>query len=456
MHTSSPPCGDWGIALMDRLKLQWKIFAFLLVFCALLLLVFWLFQTVFLGEMYKFIRRNEIEKAIAQVEQNIDNPDLQSIFTELDDSREIFVSPSREFLPPQSQDEANKREKRKMESITRERVFVRADGSKVSLTFHAMITPVDATVATLHVQLYFITGIMLILAVLLALLIARRVSKPIVEINKSAKQLAAGQYDTQFQGHGFLEIKELSDTLNTAAGELSKVEGLRRELMANISHDLRTPLAFIYSYAEMMHDFPEEITAEQTQIIMDETKRLSSLVNDVLDVSRLESGTMVLHKMRYPLTGSIQASVERMEELLRQDGYVLEFIRKEEVYVFADEVKITQAFYNLLLNAITHGGADHRVTILQSVEQGSVKIAVTDQGPGIAPEDLPYIWDRYYKVDQKHKRSVTGTGLGLSIVKKILVLHGGNYGVDSAPSKGSTFWFQLPLEDVGKQLNLPS
>lgn len=444
MRFFSPRCVAWGIGSMDKLKLQWKIFAFLLAFCALLLIILWLLQSVFLGDMYKLIRKSEMEQAIATVEKNINSPDLQSLFETLDLEKEIMVAPTSEFRPEEQRPPMDMgREKGKKETLTQERTFTLADGRTLSLTFHALITPVEATVSTLQVQLYIITGIMVLLSVGLALLIARRVAKPIVDINKSAKQLAGGQYDVRFSGRGFLEICELSGTLNTAAQELSKVEMLRRELMANISHDLRTPLALIYSYAEMMHDFPSEITSAQTQMIMDETTRLSSLVNDVLDVSRLETGTMELKCAPYALTRSIQKTVQRMAELVKNDGYTVEFEADESVEVCADEVKITQAFYNLLLNAITHGGVDKRVLVRQSVTEQAVKIEVVDYGEGIAPEHLPYIWDRYYKVDKKHKRSVTGTGLGLSIVKKVIDLHGGACGVASVQGQGSTFWFSL-------------
>jgi signal transduction histidine kinase len=274
-------------------------------------------------------------------------------------------------------------------------------------------------------------------------MIARRISQPIEEISECAKALASGDYDIRFGSRGFLEIGELSDTLNTAAVELSKVETLRRELMANVSHDLRTPLALIYSYAEMMHDFPTEVTPEQTQTVMDETKRLTSLVNDVLDVSRLESGTMELHPSRYNLTECLNDTILRTAELVKKDGYSIAFEQNGEVYVKADEIKITQAFYNLLINAVHYSTADKKITVRQSEADGKVKISVIDNGDGIAPENLPYIWDRYYKIDKKHKRAITGTGLGLSIVKKIVELHGGSYGVESEPGRGSTFWFEL-------------
>ncbi len=402
-------------------------------------------QTVFLDDMYKLIRKNEMGKAINLVEQNIDSPDLQGIFYELDETKEILVTPTVDYRQ-QQRPPKNDRDKVKMETLTEERTFTHKDGRTINLTFHAIITPVGATVSTLQIQLYIITIIMILLSVALALIIARRVSKPIVEVNKSARKLASGKYDVHFAGHGFLEIKELSDTLNAAATELSKVENLRRELMANISHDLRTPLALIYSYAEMMHDFPDEITPEQTQMIMDETNRLTTLVNDVLDVSKLETGTMELNLKTFNLTESISTTMNRVSELVKKDGYTLVFEPNGNATVTADEVKITQVFYNLLLNAINHSGKNKQVLVRQNITIDEVKIEIIDYGEGIEAENLPHIWDRYYKVDKKHKRAVTGTGLGLSIVKKIIELHSGRYGVVSRPEQGSTFWFSLKMD----------
>ncbi|MDR1629215.1 MAG: HAMP domain-containing histidine kinase [Oscillospiraceae bacterium] len=429
---------------MDNIKLKWKIFGFLTAFCALLLLILWFFQTVLLTDMYKVIRKAEIQKAIAYVQENIDTIDLQMLMSDIKLTKDIHVAPAQEFVQPERPMLNNGRDRREFEAITQTETFTLANGRTVSLTFYAMITPVDATVSTLKVQLYFITGIMILLSIALAFLIARKISKPIEKLSDGAKVLSTGDYDVHFSGRGFLEICELSDTLNNAAHDLSQVEALRRELMANISHDLRTPLALIYSHAEMMHDFPAEVTPEQTQVIMDETTRLSSLVNDVMDVSKLETGTMELYRRTYNLTESLGATIERLAALVKKDGYEITFVQNEEVYVNADEVKITQAFYNLLINAITHGGQEKNVTVRQSRAQGRVTIEVIDSGRGIPPEQLPLIWDRYYKVDKTHRRAVTGTGLGLSIVKKILQLHGGDCGVQSQVDKGSVFWFSLP------------
>lgn len=445
MRTSLKLCADWGIGLMDKLKLKWKIFGFLLGFCALLLVILWLFQTVFLSDMYKFIRNVEIEKAIHLVEKSINSPNLENVLFDLEFNREIIVRQTKDFAPP-VRPAPVRPDRRPPETITKDKVFVLDDGSKISLTFYAMVTPVEATVSTLRLQLYIITGIMIFLAILLAIIISKHISNPIEQINKSAKVLAMGNYDTDFHGRGFLEIKELSDTLNTASYELSKVERMRRELMANVSHDLRTPLALIYSYAEMMHDFPQEVTSEQSQIIMDEAKRLTALVNDMLDISSLETGIAKLNKASYNLTESLKKAVDRINELVKNDSYHIFFEHKDDVYLFADEVKITQAFYNLLLNAITYSGDDKTVTVVQSIKDEMVRIEVFDHGEGISQNDLPFIWDRYYKVDKKQNRYRIGTGLGLSIVKKIIEMHDGEYGVESEVGKGSVFWFRLILK----------
>ncbi|HHW68630.1 sensor histidine kinase [Defluviitalea raffinosedens] len=429
---------------MDKLKLKWKVFIFLLTFCGFLLFILWLFQMVFLNDMYKMIRRHELHKAMALVEENINSPDLDEILIRLNAEKSIMVVATREFVKPTNPTPDGPRGIRP-ETITETKEFTLSNGEQISLTFHAMITPVNATVSTLQMQLYIITAIMILASVAIALVLSDVIAKPLVHLNESAKKLSKGNYNADFNGRGYLEVKELSDSLNAAAIELSKVDELRRELIANISHDLRTPLALIYSYAEMMQDFPDEITTTQLQTIMSETKRLTSLVNDLLDVSKLETGTMELHIREYNLTESVEQTVERFSELLRNDGYTIEFEHSEDVYVLADEAKITQALYNLLTNAVNYSREDKYIIVKQLNLQNNVRIEVHDHGDGIAPEDIPYIWDRYYKVDKKHKRAITGTGLGLSIVKKIFELHGAEYGVESEFGKGSVFWFRLEL-----------
>ena len=436
--------------MMNKLRLKWKIFAFLLGFCALLLVILWLFQTVFLDSMYKSIRSQELREAITLVEKEIDSTDLQEFLAELQSEKDIMIRPTLDFVPPPMPQPRGRRGGMMPEAITETVEFTLQNGNTMQLTFYAMLAPVNATVTTLQKQLYLITGIMLFLSILLAFLIAKWVSRPIETISKSALALAKGDYTPRFAGKGFYEIAELSETLNTAATELGKAEGLRRELMANVSHDLRTPLSLIYSYAEMMQDFPNEVAPEQTQVIMDETKRLTTLVNNVLDLSKLESNMEQLNISQYSLTQSIAEATERMGQLVKKDGFSIVFSYNEEAIVSGDETKIDRAFYNLLINAVNYSGDCREITVTQAVKDGSVRISVTDGGEGITPEELPAIWDRYYKSGKTHKRPFTGTGLGLSIMKKVIEMHGGKYGVSSEVGKGSTFWFEVALETMNR------
>ncbi len=428
---------------MNSKKIKWNVFIYFLIFTGFLLGLLWIFQTVFLSDMYKFVRKQEMNSAIVQVEENINSPKLDQILFEIELNKEIIVRPTKDFQRP-GQRRMNRRQE---ESITKEHKFKLENGKDTSLTFYALITPVDATVSTLKIQLLIVSIIMIIFSIIMASIISKRISKPIENINKSAKKLAIGNYEVDFTGEGYLEVRELSNTLNIATKELSKVEKLRRDLMGNISHDLRTPLALIYSYAEIMNDFPEEITPDQSQVIMDETMRLTSLVNDILDISNFETGNYELSQSRFNLTEVLEETINRTEEFIKKNGYSLKFEYTNHIYVDADKVKITQAFYNLLTNAINHTGNDKTVWIKQIVEDDMVKIQVIDNGEGIEKKDLPNIWERYYKLNNTHNRALIGTGLGLSIVREIIELHGGKYGVESKPRKGSIFWFSLKREN---------
>lgn len=320
------------------------------------------------------------------------------------------------------------------------------DGQEYLVMVNSVITPVDSTVSTLQVQLICISIIMFVLSLGIALLMARKISKSIIKINNSAKELAKGNYEVLFDGNDYREIAELSDTLNFTSRELGRTEAYQRELIANVSHDLRTPLTMIIAYSEGMRDLPGENTPENIQVVIDEAKRLTNLVNDMLDISKLQSGVIEIDMKKYNLTKSIEAVMERYTKLKEQDGYNITFEYEQEVYIKADEFKIFQVIYNMVNNAINYTGEDKLVRVRQIVKGNQVKILVEDSGVGINKEDMPYVWERYYKVDKKHKRAIKGTGLGLSISKNILELHHAEYGVESIEKKGSIFWFQLEIE----------
>ncbi len=322
-----------------------------------------------------------------------------------------------------------------------------SDGTEMIFYLNIIITPVDAIVYTIRIQLLFISIILIILALIIAIFISYSVSNSLSKVNENAKKLAKGDFDVVFDSNDYKEISELSSTLNYAADELGKAEEIQRDLIANVSHDLRTPLTMISAYAEVMRDIPGENNAENVQVIIDESNRLSLLVNDLLEVSKLQAGVDELKVSVYDITDSIKAVIDRYAKLVEQKGYTVTFNYYENVYVNADEYKIYQVIYNLVNNAINYTGEDKTVTVNQIVKGSIVRIEVIDSGVGIPQNELKNVWQRYYKIDKNHKRTVIGTGLGLSIVKNILVKHGAKYGVNSTVGEGSTFWFELEKVD---------
>lgn len=312
----------------------------------------------------------------------------------------------------------------------------------------ANLTPLQTTVNLLRNQFTFIGFAMLLIALILVGFISKIITKPFLQMTDAAKKLAEGNYDATFTGHGYREIDELAQTLNYASKELAKTDSLQKELISNISHDLRTPLTMIKGYGEVIRDIPGENTPENVQVIIDETTRLSELVSDMLDLSRIQSGTRKLQYECFCITDIVKDTLCRYEKLRMQEGYSIEFIADEDAYVMADRGMILQVIYNLINNAINYTGDDKSVVVSQKCTETGVRISVADTGMGIEPEHLTEIWQRYYRLDKVHKRATVGTGLGLSIVKEALEAHGAFYGVESSVGNGSTFWFELPMTEI--------
>ena len=477
----------------EKVSIFWKIFAIFVAFIAVILSLLWVFQIGMLNTFYRSIKIHDIENSLKDISDNIDSDKLSTVLKNVANDKQICITLCTQdgsviyaidvlpnciihelssyrlarayelsvqkggtfiertmFNERKSQfflgetDDPNQ-----IESVIYTKIATTKSGENILILLNTSISPVVSTVQTLKVQLLWITVIMIVLAVIMALLLAKNLSSPIVKINKSAKVLAQGKYDVDFDASGYREIAELANTLNYAAKELSKVEALQRELIANISHDLRTPLTMITGYAEVMRDIPNENTPENVQIIIDEAKRLTTLVNDVLDISKLQSGTIPFNGEVLNLTENIREILTRYTKLTE---YQIIFEANEDIYVYGDALKLSQVVYNLINNALTYIGEDKTVTIKQihipavNGKQNRVRIEVIDTGEGIEQSKLNDIWERYYKVDKNHKRAAIGTGLGLNIVKTILDMHqGATYGVKSQVGHGSTFWFELNI-----------
>ncbi len=313
------------------------------------------------------------------------------------------------------------------------------------------LEPIGTTVS-IFVRQFFIVGvIMMILTVFMSAFFSARISDPIIRINNSAKDLPQGKFDAQIEKNDFDEIKQLSATLTSASKEIAKSDDLRRELMANISHDLRTPLTMIKAYAEMIRDLsgdnPEK-RERHLKVIIDETDRLSSLVNDILDLSKLQAGVTELHREVFNFSERLSSVTSRFDIIKVNEGISIDLEAQDDILLFADKTKIEQVIYNLINNAVIYAGEDNKVIVrLYRCGDKRVRFEVEDHGEGISPENLPYIWDRYYKVSERtatHKRAKMGSGIGLSIVKSVLEQHGFAFGAESQLGQGSKFWFEAP------------
>ena len=274
--------------------------------------------------------------------------------------------------------------------------------------------------------------------------VAMLITKPVTEVTELAKELARGRYDLDFKRDYYcLEISELSDALR----EISRTDAMQKELIANVSHDFKTPLTMIKAYASMIREISGEDKTKRdahAEIIIAEADRLTALVNDVLDLSKLRAG-MGATPTVFNLSETVYKIAARFDYLEQTQGYVIGTEVSEDRYVYADRDRIEQVIYNLIGNAVNYTGEDKRVFSRLLDGGDRTRLEVEDTGMGIPAEEQATIWDRYYRSSEAHKRPVQGTGLGLSIVKEILLHQNCPFGVTSEEGKGSIFWVEFPL-----------
>ena len=306
----------------------------------------------------------------------------------------------------------------------------------------------NEVIKTTQNQFVFIALIVMALSLLVSFIFSRIISKPIINIQKEAVKLSQGNYDVHSIKSDINEVDELSETLVTAAGELSHIDDIRKELLANVSHDLKTPLTMIKAYAEMIRDISGNNKAKRNEhldVIISETDTLNTLVSDMLDMSKLQSGVGKINISSFDLTNAVKNTAQRFDSLARKEQVEIIVDCEPELVAVGDGDRINEVIYNFLSNAMKHFGEDHQIIVkAYLLNSTTIRVEVSDHGPGIDDDILPYIWDRYFKSDKKYKRAESGSGLGLAISKAILEQHNANYGVNTVKGEGSTFWFELP------------
>lgn len=455
---------------MIKNKLSTKIFMYLAIFSLFILVFLFFFQVIFIDTFYEWTKTRTIKnlsKDILVTEKDTSLYDKldrvsykENVCIELTNSNGDNLYSSygnncrlrsktikRKFIL--SNKETNTYNL--VNNFTKEKSIMSA--TKLSNNLYIFIStsliPLDSTINIIEQQLIVVSIVVLLLSIVIAYFISKRLSLPITKISKAAKLISKGKLKTKFETTSDIkELVDLTNALNDMKDELSKTEELQKDLMANVSHDLKTPLTMIKAYAELILDIninDKEKCKNNLNIIIEEVNRLNTLVNDILNLTKVESNLEKLEKSEFDLIKLIKRIVKQHNIYVIKDGYNIEFIHGniKELVIEADKKKIEQVIYNLLNNALNYTGEDKKVIIKVEEDDKDYTIMVIDSGKGIDKKEIDHIFDRYYRSKKNHKRYVYGTGLGLSIVKNILLLHNYPYGVTSKKNKGTTFYFKI-------------
>ena len=458
--------------MLKKNNLNKVILKYFLLFSIVILIILWLFQFIFFKSFYKEQKLNDIKIVSEKIKKYQNNTNFEeivntlafdnSVCIEIDNANYNTVYKSTYFgkgcisnverTYKYKFDFLNSMEEEKTYELTNPNFNNKTIIHALKINnnnyafINASIEPIDGITMLIKKQLIIITLLILLLSYILAKYISNHLSKPINTISNEAKELAKGNFFINFSNNNIEEIQELANALNYAKNELSKTDELRRDLMANISHDLKTPLTMIKANAEITKDLHlnnKDKIKEDMDTIISETDRLTILVNDILTLSKMESINDELDIEEFDLIELINDILKKYKILQETEKYNFKFIHKEQIInVKAHKKKIETVIYNLINNAINYTGDDNLVTI-KITKKENILVEIIDTGKGISKEDINLIWNKYYKNKKKHKRNLIGTGLGLNIVKIILEKHNFNYGVKSIENKGSTFYFEI-------------
>ena len=467
--------------------LRSTIWLYFSAFTAVILILIWLFQIATLGKYYELSKRREIISASMKISSSFDsklpkefrslvesiacengmtiaitdwagnkilvsNYMMSSSILSSENSYRLFEYRNQITSDPNSQIFLQTQNEHGTNEILYGTVLSKPKigNSGYILLIHASLEPIGSTVEIMKEQFVFITLITFFIALFITMLLSSRLSSPFTNITALAHKMAAGDYSVRFAKGSYAEINELSDSLNYAASEISKVDTLKNELIANVSHDLRTPLTMIKAYAEMIRDLSGDNPVkreEHLKVIIDETDRLSVLVSSLLELSKLQSGSTNIVQAEFSSSEFLNGILEKYHLFSERQGYEFVLEEDEDVKLYGDRAKLEQVMYNFINNAVNYSGDSKKIIIRQINKPDTARIEVRDFGVGIEKDKLPLIFDRYYR-DERTKRDVVGSGLGLSIVKQILESHKFRFGVLSEVGSGSTFWFEIKRSGV--------
>lgn len=465
-----------------------RIFKYFIVFTVIIMLMLWLLQILFLQTFYQQMKIKELYRAANTIEKNYGKESLANVMTDLTTSSDMYIQISNSEGIMYVTASANPGDRMddfagKFDSATLKQKLIQSgkryivvkkqmyhssdaeamiyasvldDSDESDPTYLFIYSPLSAVTSTVNILsnlLVIVTAMSIVFGIIMSLIISRRLARPVNNITVAAAKLAEGRYDVNFDGTGSAETEELAATLNYASEELSKSDKLQKDLLANVTHDLKTPLTMVKSYAEMVRDLSGDNPEKRNRhlnVIISEADRLNELVNDLTSLSKMQARVDALNLEPVDLKSAAEITMDSFSLHRDRDGFDLGVETVGENFtVQADLKKMRQVFANLIGNAIRYSDeSDEKYVrvILRDLYDDGVRCEVVDRGQGISEEAQQSIWDRYYQSSKNHSRASRGTGLGLAIVKQIFILHKCKYGLDSTPGEGSCFWFEIPRD----------
>ncbi len=317
------------------------------------------------------------------------------------------------------------------------------------LILHTSMTELDSLQDNILGIMYMPFLVMILVVGIVLAYLSGTVLRPIAKINNTAREYAKGNFEARTGVKRKDELGELSDSLEYMASELSKLDEYRKNFIANISHDFRSPLTSIKGYLEAMLDgtIPVEKYDRYLNIVLNESKRLTKLTSSLLELNDFDTYGPILKRQSFDIVDVIKETRNTVEGICEEKN--IDFRLKcpaEDTIVYADKMKIGQVVYNLIDNAIKFSPQNGRITVTVYDKNGKLFVSVKDEGPGIEKDKQNKVWDRFYKTDSSRGRDKQGTGLGLSITKEIIKAHNENINLISTEGAGSEFVFTLTKE----------
>lgn len=311
--------------------------------------------------------------------------------------------------------------------------------------YYSVVQNLSTATDVLKKQFAYMGIISIFIAFIFAYIIAKYFTRPIKNMQKITDEITKGNYTKKVEFSSKDEIGMLASSINNMAFELAKVENLRRDLIANISHEFKTPLTLIRTYSEMIRDIDmddNEAINEDIDTILEQTNRLDTMVKDILYLSKLESHNVELEIEDINLNEFFYSLKENIKPFLDEKNIKFNLSCDKNLKIKADYNKLFQCVLNILINSINHSENDKNLFV-DIIKEDKIIIKIRDEGIGIKKDELDSIWERFYKTDKSRREGGQGTGLGMNIIKNILDLHGFDYKLESEYEKGTSFYIYI-------------